>query len=320
MRSEVLNIDSLYVNHGNISILEDISFSLREKQTLGIVGESGCGKSMTAWAILGLLPNGLDSNKGKILFKGENLLSLQASAMRKIRGRRIGMIFQDPRAALNPVRSIRQQIDDVISAHFSESKAQRRERALNYIEQVELSDPGRILKSYPHQLSGGMLQRVLIAMALCLEPEILIADEPTTALDATIQLQVLNLLLALQKKHNMAVILISHNFGVISKVCLDVMVMYGGRIVEMGATENILKNPLHPYTKALLEARPNKMVKTGKLYSIPGTPPAAGTLQKQCKFEPRCSKAFEQCKTAYPQVMSKEERKIACFLYNKSKV
>ncbi len=318
MNNAVLSIEKLSVKAGTITLLDDISMHLYKGRTLGILGESGSGKSMTAWAVLGLLPKGVRVAEGKIIFAEKNLLSLSARQMEAIRGRRIAMIFQDPRAALNPVQTIGRQMDEVLRAHFSEPRKVRIERAGHFLNEVELTENKRILAAYPHQLSGGMLQRVLIGMALSLEPELLIADEPTTALDALIRVQIIELLEKIRAKNAMALMVISHNLDVIARLADDALVMYGGRVAEYAPVKKIVDDPKHPYTRALLNARPG-LGKVGKrLYSVPGTPPAAGAYMERCKFEPRCERAMPQCAVAVPRLQNIENGKTACFLYTEN--
>ncbi len=318
MSNSILTVKNLTVKSGDLFLLDGVSFELNMGETLGIVGESGCGKSMTALSIMGLLPKGVSVSSGAIFFKEKNLLSLKAGELQKIRGRKIALIFQNPQAALNPIRTIRDQIDDAIRAHFQENRQQREERMVRFLTQVELPEPEKIAASYPFQLSGGMLQRVLIAMALCLEPEILIADEPTTAIDAVIQMQIIQLLNKIQKQTGMAMLIISHNFGVVAKLAQQVLVMYGGRIAEHASTSKILNQPLHPYTKALLNSRPS-LNRRKKLATIPGNPPPAGALHECCKFLPRCPEKIAMCSLKPPQPVLMDESKVACFLYGEVK-
>ena len=315
MNEPLLQVSQLSVAADNIVLLDDIGFTLQAGQSLGIVGESGSGKSMTAWAIMGLLPQGVRATKGIISLAGSNLLNLNHARMEKIRGHKIAMIFQDPQAALNPVRSIAAQMDDAIKAHFDEPKKRRRERMRHYLREAELNEPERVLSAYPFQLSGGMMQRVLIAMALSLEPELLIADEPTTALDATIQAQITELLQKIQQKSKMALIVISHHFGVVSRLCEHILVMYGGRVAEYASTKSLMARPRHPYTEALLKARPTLKQSDAMLYSIPGTPPPAGAYSDRCKFEPRCPKRIHRCAQEVPQLLETPQGSVACFLY-----
>jgi oligopeptide/dipeptide ABC transporter ATP-binding protein len=314
----LLKINDLRVQAGAVTLLENISLSVEKGGTLGIVGESGSGKSMLAWSIMHLLPETVAQVEGTILFDQTNMTKLNDSALRDLRGKKIAMIFQDPKSALNPIRRISDQMRDVIRAHFNEDKDQQNKRMHDFLKFVELSDTERILASYPHQLSGGMLQRVLIAMALCLEPDMLIADEPTTALDATIQLQILELLQKLQKQNNMTMMLISHNFNVVAKLCSQIIVMYGGRICESGPTKILLSDPRHPYTKALLAAKPSANQGEKPLRSIPGTPPAAGIYQQHCKFAPRCGEAQEICFKKVPKPEDDKGRASVCFVVNAS--
>jgi len=314
MTQTLLTVEHLTVSAGQTPLLQNLSFTLKKKETLGLVGESGSGKSMTAWSLLGLLPPGVFVQSGKIIFKGDDLRRFSQAQWRVLRGKGLAMIFQNPQTAFNPLFTVGKQMDNAIAAHFDETKKTRRERAMFYLRQAELSDSGRILKSYPFQLSGGMLQRVSIALALSLEPELLIADEPTTALDATIQFQILNLLQKLQKQFKTAMLVISHHFGVVSKLCTQIAVMYNGRIVEAGLKSDVLNQPLHPYTRALLASRPVNLLSGQTLKTIPGTPPAAGTVTDGCAFAPRCSQRFELCDKAVPPELISNNRRVACFL------
>ncbi len=319
MSSVILSMEKLSVMAGEVTLLDDISMEVHKGRTLGILGESGSGKSMTAWAVLGLLPKGVRVTEGKIIFAEKNLLSLSARQMNTMRGRRIAMIFQDPRSALNPVQTIGRQMDEVLRAHFSEPRTVRLERAGHFLNEVELPDSKRIFAAYPHQLSGGMLQRVLIGMALSLEPELLIADEPTTALDALIRLQIIELLEKIRKKNTMAMMVISHNLDVIARLADDALVMYGGRVAEYAPVKNIVDTPRHPYTQALLNTRPALQNAGKKLNSIQGMPPRAGAYMERCKFEPRCERAIPQCAVTVPPLLDMENGKVACFLYAENK-
>ena len=315
MSEALLTLEELTVKAGNLTLLDKITFSVKQGETIGIVGESGSGKSMTAWSILRLLPKGVKAAGGKVCFKGTDLYSRSAEEMRALRGRRIAMIFQDPHAALNPIRTIAAQMDDVIRAHFREDKQARRARMRRFLTMVELAESERVLSSYPFQLSGGMLQRVLIAMALCLEPDMLIADEPTTALDALIRLQIVELLQKVQRESGMALMVISHDFGVVSKLAGHIVVMYGGRMAEYAATGEILEHSRHPYTRALLKSRPSVKHVAERLYTIPGTPPKAGEPEKGCKFEPRCPFRAGRCRREAPPLYEHGRGRVACFFH-----
>ncbi len=315
MNPDLLTLENITVKTGKLTLLDTIAFSVKRGETIGIVGESGSGKSMTAWTLLGLLPHGVNVVGGTALFKGRNLFKASGEEMRALRGKEIAMIFQDPHAALNPIRTIAAQMDDVIRAHFREDKEARRARMRRFLTMVELAESERVLSSYPFQLSGGMLQRVLIAMALCLEPDMLIADEPTTALDALIRLQIVELLQKVQRETGMAMMVISHDFGVVSKLAGHILVMYGGRVAEYAATADLLTQPRHPYSKALLKSRPRIGHIAERLYAIPGTPPAAGELEKGCKFEPRCPFRAGRCRREAPPLYEYSRGRVACFFH-----
>ncbi len=315
MNESLLTLEKITVKAGALTLLDNISFSVKRGETIGIVGESGSGKSMTAWTILRLLPGGVTTTGGAIHFNGRDLLSCGREEMRRLRGRHIAMIFQDPHAALNPIRTIADQMDDVIRAHFKEDKHQRRERMNRFLSMAELPESERVLASYPFQLSGGMLQRVLIAMALCLEPDMLIADEPTTALDAVIRLQISDLLQKVQRETGMALMVISHDFGVVTQLAGHVLVMYGGRVAEYAVTDDILKQARHPYTRALLKSRPAIRNIPDRLYSIPGAPPAAGEQPPGCTFEPRCPYRMKRCHREKPPLFDHAGGSVACFFH-----
>jgi peptide/nickel transport system ATP-binding protein len=294
-----LNID-LPTADGARRIVREASFTLDRGQTLGIVGESGSGKTMTALALMGLLPDGA-TTLGAIVFEGRDLTRLSEARMQELRGDRIAMIFQEPMTALNPLHSIGRQIAEPLILHRGLSKAAARTQAVKLLERVGLADPARRARAYPYELSGGQRQRAMIAMALSCEPRLIIADEPTTALDVTVQAQILDLIADLGEQSNMALILVSHDLAVIAQNCARVLVMYSGMTMESGRTQDVLARPAHPYTKALLEARPRVSAPRGeRLHAIAGAAPSADAMPKGCPFAGRCPLTIEACRLAPP--------------------
>ncbi len=286
---------------GEINAIEDVSFTLDEGEILGIVGESGSGKSVTALTIMGLLPQPpARIAAGEVRFGSQILTQLSESRMQRIRGPGIGMIFQEPMTSLNPVFTIGDQITETIHAHERGSSAAVRARALEMLEKVGIPSAARRMDDYPHQLSGGQRQRVMIAMALACRPRLLIADEPTTALDVTIQAQILDLLLDLRDELGMAVVVITHNMGVIAETADRVLVMYAGRIVEQAPVATLFDNPLHPYTRGLLSCVPSLASESERLLAIPGTLPDPRARPRGCRFAPRCALAIPECTGAIP--------------------
>ncbi len=308
----ILAIEGLKTQfHGRdhlVKAVDDLSFALHRGETLGVVGESGCGKSVTALSILRLVAGKPGIVAGRIVLEGRDLLAASEREMRKIRGDRIGMIFQEPMSSLNPVLTIGRQLTETIRLHQSVSAAEARERAAEMLRLVQISEPGRRLKEYPHHLSGGMRQRVMIAMALSCSPQVLIADEPTTALDVTVQAQILDLLNELQERLGTAVILITHDFGVVAETCRRVVVMYAGRNVEEADVEELFAAPLHPYTRGLMQSMPRLgpayatagEAEAGRLAEIPGTVPSPAEMPAGCAFAPRCPLAEDRCWRHYP--------------------
>ncbi len=301
----VLEVEDLHTycfsRYGVVKAVDGVSFSLREGETLGIVGESGCGKTMTALSLLRLVPRpAARIVKGAIRLEGENLLDKTERQMRAIRGRRISMILQDPQTSLNPVFTIGSQLIEAIRIHHQDGRRSLVRRAIAGLRQVRLAAPERRVQDYPHQMSGGMKQRVVGAIAISCEPKVIIADEPTTALDVTIQAQYLRLLREIQEETNLAVIFITHDFGVVAKMCDRVMVMYAGRAVETGPVREIFNHPSHPYTQALLSSVPSMDEEVDRLYSINGQPPALWDLPDGCRFAARCPYADDRCRQAYP--------------------
>ncbi|ACN15948.1 DppD2 [Desulforapulum autotrophicum HRM2] len=305
----ILTVKDLVVSftvEGNITVAVDgVGFELFPGQTLGVVGESGCGKSVTALSIMGLLPRPAGRiESGSIEFMGQDLVTLQRTAMHQIRGKKISMIFQEPMTALNPVHRIGKQINEVYLLHFPEMSAmERNNQAAGMLTKVGIADPEKVLRAYPHQISGGMRQRVMIAMALCAEPDILIADEPTTALDVTVQAQILDLIKTLQKEMSMAVMLITHDLGVIAENCDNAVVMYGGQVAEIASVAQLFSSPSHPYTRGLLTSIPG-LASTPKtiLPTIDGMVPSLEDMPQGCRFSTRCPFVFEPCNESAPRL------------------
>jgi len=292
--------------------VDGLSLSLAKGKTLGLVGESGCGKSVTALSLLGLLPRNSASVTGSIRLAGQELSNLDDEGWRAVRGRRVSMVFQDPMTALNPLMSIGAQLSEVLRLHLGLSGKAARDEAAQWLSRVGIPDPVSRLANHPHEMSGGMRQRVLIAMALCSRPEILLADEPTTALDVTIQAQILELLADLQAELGMAMVFITHDLGVVERVADDLCVMYAGKVVEAGTSGQILSNPLHPYTRGLLGAVPGFRPRTGRLASIPGRVPPAGQWPEGCRFAPRCGRADTACQATLPGLAPSGDHLCAC--------
>jgi peptide/nickel transport system ATP-binding protein len=299
---------------GEISAIEDISFELNTGEILGIVGESGSGKSVTALTIMGLLPQPpARIAAGSVRFAGEELTTASPDRMEKIRGAGISMVFQEPMTSLNPVFTIGEQIMETVRAHERTSASAQRERAIEMLDRVGIPSASERLNDYPHQLSGGQRQRVMIAMSLACRPKLLIADEPTTALDVTIQAQVLDLLMDLRDELGMAIMIITHNMGVIAEVADRVLVMYAGRIVEQSPAADLFDAPQHPYTKGLLACVPTLQQDRHRLIAIPGSLPEPARRPPGCRFAPRCTYRIEACRTAIPPlVMQREDRAVAC--------
>ncbi len=281
---------------GTVTAVDGVSFSLEAGETLGIVGESGCGKSVTAFGILRLIPSPPGRIEGgSVRLRGNNLLDLSAEEMRKLRGSAISMVFQEPMTALNPVYTVGEQIMEAIRLHQGVGRGEARARAIAMLAQVGIPSPEQRVDEYPHQLSGGMRQRVMIAMALAGKPELLIADEPTTALDVTIQAQILDLLRSLQAEMGMAMLLITHDLGVVAETAHRVAVMYAGRIVEHSGVRSLFADPRHPYTIGLLESIPRRTERRERLHVIPGSVPSPADFPKGCPFHPRCPFAVKRC-------------------------
>jgi oligopeptide/dipeptide ABC transporter ATP-binding protein len=307
---------------GRIRAIDDVSFDLKKEQVLGIVGESGCGKSVTALSIMRLLPKPVGViESGRILFKGEDIVGLEADKMHEIRGKRISMIFQEPMTSLNPVHRIGKQLAEVFHLHFSQmADAEIRQESIEILRKVGIPEPEQRMEEYPHGISGGMRQRVMIALALACKPEILIADEPTTALDVTIQAQILDLMKKLQRETGMAIIFITHDMGVIAETCQDVVVMYAGKVAESAATIELFKNPRHPYTQGLLASIPKLATpRKTKLNIIEGIVPSLYELPTGCRFRTRCPHVMDICALESPPLIEVAESHFAsCYLYWKN--
>ena len=292
---------SFFTDAGEVKAVNGISYNLDAGKVLGIVGESGSGKSVSAYSVLRILTDTGRVTEGEVLFKGENILKYSEPQMQKFRGSRISIIFQDPMTCLNPTFSIGSQLREAIRIHTDRNKEQVQARALEMLQLVGVNEPEKRLKQYPHELSGGMRQRVMIAMALACEPDILIADEPTTALDVTIQAQILELMQDLQKKMGMAIIMITHDLGVIADMCDEIIVMYGGKVCERGTADEIFYNPRHEYTKGLIRSIPRISEKHERLVPIAGSPVDLLNLPKGCAFAARCDHAMKICLEQPPE-------------------
>ncbi|WP_139490432.1 ABC transporter ATP-binding protein [Brevibacillus dissolubilis] len=308
MSQSILQIENLqthfFTDRGEIPAVDRINIEVKQGEILGIVGESGCGKSVTSLSVMRLVPNPPGKIVGgKILFKGEDLAAVSEKRMQEIRGDRVAMIFQEPMTSLNPVYTIGDQIGETVRLHRKLSKKEAKVHAVEMLKKVGIPRAEQIVDEYPHQLSGGMRQRVMIAMAMACDPELLIADEPTTALDVTIQAQILDLMVKLNKESGTAIMLITHDLGVVAEMCHRVVVMYAGNVVEEGSVRDILKDPKHPYTQGLLNSIPKMDEKSDRLYSIPGNVPIPGSLREGCRFAPRCEHATDKCRVAMPELI-----------------
>jgi peptide/nickel transport system ATP-binding protein len=299
---------------GTLLALDDISFSIEPGEILGVVGESGAGKSLTGAAIIGLLePPGRIAG-GQILLDGQRIDNLPYEAMRKIRGRQIGAIFQDPLTSLNPLYTIGRQLTETIRTHLPVSEDEARTRAIRLLHETGIQGAEARIDQYPHQFSGGMRQRVVIALALAAEPKLIVADEPTTALDVSIQAQIISLLKRLCKDHGAAVMLVTHDMGVIAETCDRVAVMYAGRVAEVGPVAEVINRPAHPYTIGLMGSIPAMDQDRERLMQIDGAMPRLTAIPKGCAFNPRCPKVFDRCKTERPNLMDAGATRAACWL------
>ena len=314
---EINNLKTVFKSRGQeVQAVSGVSFSVGEGEIVGLVGESGSGKSVTMKAVLGILPENAEISSDSLMLNGVDLSKLSEDEYRKMRGKDMTMIFQDPMTALNPLVKVGKQLEEVILRHSNCSKAEAKKKAVEMLDKVGIPTPEQRVKQYPHEFSGGMRQRVLIAMALACEPKLLIADEPTTALDVTIQAQILDLLKELEGEYHTSIVLITHDMGVVATVCSKIAIMYGGLIMEAGTAEEIFYDPKHPYTKALLRAIPSLDLKEGeRLQSIDGLPPSLVNPPKGCPFAERCEFATERCRTAMPEYKQfSETHRAMCFL------
>lgn len=304
---------SFFTKAGEVKAVDDVSYKIERGKTLGIVGESGCGKSVTSYSIMRLLEEPGRVVGGQAFIEDQDLLSLKENEMQKVRGRKMAMIFQEPMTALNPVYTIGFQMDEQIRLHLDLTEAEAKERSIEYLSLVGIPSPAERYDNYPHQLSGGMRQRAMIAMALCCEPEFLICDEPTTALDVTIQAQILELMQEMQEKFNMTMQFITHDLGVISEIADEVMVMYAGRTVEASSAEEIFTNPKHPYTRALLASIPKFGHRVSRLQTIEGSVPSPLQRPKGCAFQNRCPHASQSCREMPLLEEQSSNHLVACF-------
>ena len=299
---------------GTLRALDGVSLALEPGEVLGVVGESGAGKSLTGTAIIGLLaPPGRIAG-GQILLDGTRIDALPEEAMRRLRGRRIGAIFQDPLTTLNPLLPIGRQLTETIRTHLSLSAAEARDRAVHWLDEVGIPAAARRIDAYPHEFSGGQRQRVVIALALCAEPQVVIADEPTTALDVSVQAQIITLLKRLAREHGTAVMLITHDMGVIAETADRVAVMYAGRIAELGPVAEVVRQPAHPYTKGLMGSIPSLEHRVARLAQIDGAMPRLDAIPHGCAFHPRCPLAFDRCRAERPELMPAGPTVAACWL------
>jgi len=319
----ILQVNDLHTyffnRRGVTKAVDGITFTLRQGETLGIVGESGCGKTMTALSLLGLVPRpAARIVSGEIILDGEDLTKKSEEEMRKIRGRKISMILQDPQTSLNPVFSIGNQVIEALGISEKTNRKSMFNRAVESLRSVRVAAPESRMSDYPHQMSGGMKQRVIGAISMASSPNVIIADEPTTALDVTIQLQYLNLLKDIQRETGMAIIFITHDFGIVARMCDRVAVMYAGRIIESADVRSLFNKPSHPYTQALINSVP-QMDRTDRLFSIDGQPPALWDLPEGCRFAERCEHARPQCRQEYPGVLPAGEDHVAsCWMLDQS--
>ncbi|MFN8618939.1 MAG: ABC transporter ATP-binding protein [Dehalococcoidia bacterium] len=320
MNEPIISVRDLTVRYRtreNVTFATDgVSFDLHRGQILTLVGESGCGKTTAGMSVLRLLPGEADVLSGHVWFEGHDLIAMNDKELRPVRGRRIAMIFQDPVAGLNPVLDIGSQVAEMLTSHLAINKKEARIRAIDILRDVGLSDPARVAKAYPFQLSGGMCQRVMIGIATALDPDVIIADEPTSALDVTIQAQILHQLDRLRKDRGTAILLITHDFGVVAQMADEVAVMYAGKVVERGGVNEMLKSPLHPYTHALLGTLPRVDGHHEHLRQIPGHPPAMAAPAERCPFIPRCSKVMNICRNEPPPPLVQPEgatHEVACY-------
>jgi oligopeptide/dipeptide ABC transporter ATP-binding protein len=320
MAEPLIRVQDLSVRYrtrdATVHAIDGVSFTLARGQVLALVGESGSGKTTAAMSVLRLLPGEAQVTAGSVYFDGADLLGMDDRTLRQVRGRRISTIFQDPIAGLNPVISVGDQVAESLTSHLNISKKEAKQRAVQVLHNVGLSDPERVARSFPFQLSGGMCQRVMIGIATALDPDVIIADEPTSALDVTVQAQILHQLDMLRKTKGTAILLITHDFGVVAQMADDVAVMYAGRIIEQGDVHDMLERPLHPYTHALLATLPRLDAPRSTLHAIPGHPPDLSRPADHCAFIPRCPKALSICRTSPPpdlELTAHATHPVACY-------
>lgn len=322
MDTPLLSIRDLVIEFptrfGPLTAVDKVSFDLAPGEVLGLVGESGAGKSLTGSAIIGLLDPPGRIASGEVWLKGERIDNLPEEEMRAIRGRRIGMVFQDPLTSLNPLYTIAEQLVETIRTHLRLSPSEARDRAIGLLDDVGIPAASRRIDDYPHQFSGGMRQRVVIALALAAEPELVIADEPTTALDVSVQAQIIDVLKEQCTQHGASIILITHDMGVIAETADRVAVMYSGRIAEIGPVKEIIQNAMHPYTKGLMGSIPSLTQEEDRLVQIPGSMPRISDIPAGCAFNPRCEQAFDKCRVDRPNLIPMDERDVSCWLYDNS--
>ena len=319
MSQPVLEVKNLHIEfptrRGVLKAVDDVSFSIAPGEVLGVVGESGAGKSLTGAAIIGLLEPPGRVASGQILLNGQRIDNLPYEQMRKIRGRRIGAIFQDPLTTLNPLYSIGRQLVETMTTHLPLNPTQARARAIQWLADVGIPGAAQRIDAYPHEFSGGMRQRVVIALALAAEPKLIVADEPTTALDVSIQAQIISLLKRLCKDHGAAVMLVTHDMGVIAETCDRVAVLYAGRVAEIGPVHEVINHPAHPYTAGLMASIPDMEEERERLNQIDGAMPRLNAIPKGCAFNPRCPKAFDRCRVDRPEPTPVGASQVACWLY-----
>lgn len=313
---EVKNLRTVFhLFTGDVTAVDGVSFTLDEGEILGLVGESGGGKSVTGFSLLRLIDPPGEVTDGEVLFRGSDLLKKTEDEMRDIRGKLISMVFQDPMTSLNPLHTIGDQIDEALRLHSSLSAPERKSRIIELLEEVGIPNPRERVKNYPHQFSGGMRQRIVIAIALAVRPNIVIADEPTTALDVTVQAQILSLMENLVRKNRSAMVLVTHDLAVVAGVTDRVAVMYCGRIIEEGKTSEVINSPMHPYTRGLLDSIPKRGERLSRLNQIPGMVPNPHDMPKGCAFAPRCGDAFGACMAEKPAMREVNGRRVACHKY-----
>lgn len=306
---------------GEVTAVDGVSFSIGASETLGIVGESGSGKSVTSLSIMGLVQKPQGKLEGSIIYKGKEIINLPEKKMYKVRGNEISMIFQEPMTSLNPVYTIGNQLVEGISLHMGLTKKESNSLAIKMLELVGIPRAKEIMKEYPHSLSGGMRQRVMIAMAMSCNPSVLIADEPTTALDVTIQAQILDLMQKLKDDYNTAILMVTHDLGVVAEMCDRVIVMYGGRVVEEADVKTLFHQSKHPYTKGLMKSTPKLTDNLTKLYTIPGNVPSLKNMPKGCAFAPRCEYAFDKCHEQKPELVDiGDGHKVSCWLVDEEMI